>query len=558
MKATLQQLRIHNFKAFPEFDLKLEGRHLLLYGPNGSGKSSLYWALYTFLQSSRKSAADVSRYFTPAHSEALLNINADPAANPGEISLTIRETVSGKDTSYRIGKDVHDTHKKPPILKADLASDFITYRFFFGFSNFRNSERFNIWPIFEREILPFCVSTSGGTQSPEEMWNRIKSGEANPKKYKGPAAAKAYDLFQQETDSFAAILPGIVDSISSEAQRLYDGYFKEADAAKLTLKLGLVSPAAYDRQKQKFSPPVIEFGIQLGSKTITKPQTFLNEAKLTQLALSVRLAASLVNLQQSDLKLLVLDDLLISLDMNNRMKVVEILLSKNFANYQKIILTHDLGFFQEFRRTIGAEHPDWCFESLSGDSIKGITKRTEKTELQKAEAYLHGYNLDEAAICLRKATEGTVLRYLKPTIVPGKDFATLTQNLRAARNKLLEKLPTQLYDTVLSSTSVAHREHLVPAGDADVDALPDLALADQEAIKYQRKQLRSLLKNEHWKAIENAKLIDEVLKMTERVLNPGAHAGQAPLYETEVQKAFDLIAKLEKCFTYPTIAEASI
>lgn len=53
----------------------------------------------------------------------------------------------------------------------------------------------------------------------------------------------------------------------------------------------------------------------------------------------------MVNLHDSDLKLLVLDDLLVSLDMSNRMKVVEILLTDAaLANYQKIILTHDLGF----------------------------------------------------------------------------------------------------------------------------------------------------------------------------------------------------------------------
>lgn len=47
--------------------------------------------------------------------------------------------------------------------------------------------------------------------------------------------------------------------------------------------------------------------------------------------------------------------------------------------------------------------------------------------------------------------------------------------------------------------------------------------------------------------MENVKLIDEVLDTTERVLNPGAHGGESPLYEHEVQKALHLICKLEKC-----------
>ena len=60
MKRLLQQIEIRNFKAFRDFALTLDGRHLLLYGANGSGKSSLYWALYTFLQSARKQQNEIA------------------------------------------------------------------------------------------------------------------------------------------------------------------------------------------------------------------------------------------------------------------------------------------------------------------------------------------------------------------------------------------------------------------------------------------------------------------------------------------------------------------
>lgn len=180
MKSRLHRIDIHSFKAFREFTLDLEGRHLLVYGPNGSGKSSLYWALYTFLQSARKPTPGVAKYFDPADPQNLLNIHEQGVLNPhpGEISLTLRNAATNNDSTYQISLTTHGTRNQPVILKGDLASDFITYRFFFGFSHFRNSQKFNLWPLFETEILPFCVSTRG--QVPLDCWLKVRNANPNP------------------------------------------------------------------------------------------------------------------------------------------------------------------------------------------------------------------------------------------------------------------------------------------------------------------------------------------------------------------------------------------
>jgi energy-coupling factor transporter ATP-binding protein EcfA2 len=553
MKSRLHRIEIRNFKAFREFTLDLEGRHLLVYGANGAGKSSLYWALYTFLQSARKNPKGcIAKYFEPDGPENLLNIHEDAVAKPGEIAMTLRDVATKIDTTYRISKADHSTHQQPAILKGDLASDFITYRFFFGFSDFKNSQKFNVWPLFEKEILPFCVSTGGNV--PLDCWNAIKASEPNPEAYSGYAGADAYQAFHKSTSEFAAMLPGIIDAISAEAQKFYDQHFSAGDPAPIKLRLGVTTlPASSggNQQSFQFAIPVVEFGIQVpGKPAITRPQSYLNEAKLTQLALCVRFAASLVNLRESDLKFLVLDDLLVSLDMSNRMKVVEILLSDAFAGYQKIILTHELGFFREFRRKLGASHPDWCFLRLAGSADTKIEGKCEKTDIQKAEEYLHGHSLDEAAVCLRKAADDMATRYREWTDgkkLPPGEFFSLTENLRAARQRLLEKLPARLYARVLLGTPAAQRDHLVPANDGDIDALIAVDVADRGRLKSARRNLRTLLKDENWKVMENIKLIDEVLNTTERVLNPGAHGGDTPLYEHEIQNALDLLAKLETC-----------
>lgn len=543
MKSRLHHIAIRNFKAFREFQLKLEGRHLLVYGANGAGKSSLYWALYTFLQSARKPKNGIAKYFDPANQQNLLNLHEQKEATPksGEIALTLRDTATRNDATYRISQADHGTFNQPAILKGDLASDFITYRFFFGFSHFRNSEKFDLWPLFEKEILPFCVSTGG--QIPYDIWQRIKSGNPNPYNQPGVAGTNAYDSFKNNMQQFANILPGIVDSISSEAQKFYDTHFAADDPATVTLKLAVTTqPSATGSNQQdfKFTLPVVEFGVQLDGTTVTKPQSFLNEAKLTQLALSVRFAASLVNLHESDVKLLVLDDLLVSLDMSNRMKVVDILLSDTFANYQKIILTHELGFFREFRRRIGVNHVDWRFVRLQGDAAQNIEALNEKGDLEKAEDYLNGHDIEEAAMFLRKAAEDTAKRYrewAEGKALPPGQFFSLTENLRAARNKLLEGIPATLYKNVLKNTPVEHRGLLLSPDDTDLDSNAALQPADKGKLKSKRNDLRNVLNHDGWKKMEAVEAVDRVLEMTERVLNPASHGSATPLYEEEVRRA---------------------
>lgn len=552
MKARLHHIAITNFKAFREFQLKLEGRHLLVYGANGAGKSSLYWALYTFLQSARKPRNGIAKYFDPANSQSLLNLHEqkEAAPKPGEIALTLRDTATRNDTTFRISQADHGTHNQPAILKGDLASDFITYRFFFGFSHFRNSEKFDLWPLFEKEILPFCVSTGG--QVPHDMWQRIQSGDPNPLRQQGMAGAGAYDRFRRSTTSFAGVITAVVDAISTEAQRFYDAHFSADDPAKVTLKLAVTTPPSATGSNQhdfKFTLPVIEFGVQLDGVTVTKPQSFLNEAKLTQLALSARFAASLVNLHESDLKLLVLDDLLVSLDMSNRMKVVDILLSDTFASYQKIILTHELGFFREFRRRIGGNHADWRFVRLQGNAAQNIEAKSEKGDLEKAEDYLSGHDIEEAAMFLRKAAEDTAKRYrewAEGKALPPGQFFSLTENLRAAKNKLLEGIPTSMYERVLKGTPKEHRELLISADDADLDGSAALQPADKGKLKSKRNDLRTVLKHDGWTRMEAVEAVDRVLEMTERVLNPASHGSATPLYEEEVRRAKKLIDRLEQ------------
>lgn len=550
----IQRIEAKAFKAFKHLDFKLDGRNLLAYGANGSGKSSLYWTLYTFLQSAQKESADVAKYFDKDRPEHLLNLNVTDAERAmAAITVTLQNEDASNCPAFTLSLTQHGTQANPDIRKGCLASDFVTYRILFNFYHFRNSQPIDLWPVFEAEILPACNTASVADML--GLWTNLKEadpyGEIQRLSERGSAVKKRYDEFDESLRRFKTALSEVLATITIQAQKFYDLHFKNTDVSPIQFGVVLRNPdTLFDRTRHSFDPPRIGFEIKVGSDTLPRPHTLLNEAKLTQLALSVRFGATFARLDVSPLKLLVLDDLLISLDMGNRMKVVEIILGPTFAGYQKIILTHDSGFFEEFRRSIGGGHADWSFQRFSIPSAEtGITLKEDKSAIEKAEDYLNGQSLDEAAINIRKAAEATVARFRTGTVVATEDFVGLTKQLNSAKRKLLEKIPFQLYEQVLKDLPQSIKQHLVPRTDVGLSDVAGMTSEQKAEIVRLRMKLNDVVSNTHWQMMENAKIVDQVLQTTARVLNPGSHGGETPLYESEVRQALELIQRLERCLS---------
>lgn len=86
--------------------------------------------------------------------------------------------------------------------------------------------------------------------------------------------------------------------------------------------------------------PKIGIEIKEDGNLINKPQSYFNEAKLTAIALAVRFAAMSTTAITPG-SFCALDDMLISLDMSNRMKVIKYLLNVIAPKYKLYVLTHD-------------------------------------------------------------------------------------------------------------------------------------------------------------------------------------------------------------------------
>lgn len=568
-KLRIQKLDIKSFKAFLDLSIPINGRNLLVYGKNGAGKSSIYWALYTSLQSAQKQSDDVYKYFDSARPENLIN-RLTTTPDDASITVSFQKEDGAFDSAYTISKALHETKDVSKILNGDLASDFITYRILFSFYHYRNSQTINLWQVFEDEMLPFCQGDS--VKEVYKLWVEIKGDDpfaaARAAKEVGYAVGRRYDLFDSRVKRFNTGFKEVLARITIEAQGFYEKHFADKEEAapekKLTVGVGLSVPSKYDRKAHQLVPPKVSFEVKLGPNPLPKPHSFLNEAKLTQLALSVRFGATLAQLQESPIKLLVLDDLLISLDMSNRMKVVKIILGEDFADYQKVILTHDLGFFQEIRREIGTDLPNWQCSRIAGSATEGRRLENAKSELDQAKDFLANDQLSECGNKLRQHVEENLTTFLEQArhkkgfdhLVESEKFASLHQKLNEASSELSLGSYHEFAELLQAAFTLEQLQELASPDDVDPSKFAASTKEEKKAkgaliakLYAARPKLHQcildVLSDATRKRITALKLLDDVRKIKDRILNPASHAGAAPIYTQEAEHAIDVIHALD-------------
>jgi energy-coupling factor transporter ATP-binding protein EcfA2 len=373
MRSKIDKLYINNFKFFDNGKhIDLAGKHLLLYGENGSGKSSVYWSLYTLFECAVKyDVSEIEKYFKHSedHNESLINIYAekDNTGSREHFNSYVRVT-----TTDEAPNNVHEVSlintgisRDSDAVEINQASDFINYKVLYKFQDFWNGEPMNLAKIFMGYVLPYIKFASfdiwrNGVLQPRtsaiEMWEEIQIGPGTTKNNKGKLI-QVYK-YSPENQQFERFAKHFNDQLSD----LID--FINANAPVLLKKLGYdiefelkFHPHHHKKVdvNYRYEPFKIDLKITsyLGRKVnIHRPQSFLNEAKITAIAIAIRLTvlSRRVNEQAPDLlKFLVFDDVMISLDMNNRDKLIDFILNKEnkyTENYQLLFLTHDKNLYE--------------------------------------------------------------------------------------------------------------------------------------------------------------------------------------------------------------------
>ena len=446
----IKQLHIHNFKFFDEqkpIELGNTGKHLLLFGENGSGKSSVYWALFTLFECAVKYDVDteIKKYFrhSDEHNESLINIYANKIveADGNEhynsyIKVTTTDTIP---VDYEVSLLNTSISANANAVETNQASDFINYKVLFKFQDFWNGEPIDLAKIFEGYVLPYVRFSEfslwrNGTLQPRtsaiEMWEEIKVGPgettngkgAKIQVYKHSKENKQFDKFaNQFDDKFADLIDFINANAPSLLKKLgYDIDF-ELKYHKHTHRK---AESKYFYELFKIDLKITSY---LGKKVnIYRPQSFLNEAKITAIAIAIRLTIlkRRVNEQAPDaLKFIVFDDVMISLDMNNRDKLIDFLLKKDnkFTNdYQLLFLTHDKNLYEFVANKIKQfdNETNWVFKEMYAGKDAATQKEYpimidgDLKLIDKARKYYDAKDYTAASIFLRKELERIVVERL--------------------------------------------------------------------------------------------------------------------------------------------------
>ena len=218
----INRIHICGFKAFPnDFELQLEGKNLLMYGENGSGKSSIYYALHCMFQAPLKPDAG-KKYFDPASEQHLKNLNNLDADSKIWIDFDGRHPFI-----YNIDKEGYQftlLGGKHP-LPAQINGCFVNHQFLFHFFNFRNSQRINLFPVFIKDILPFCKDDNTGLHI-GEMYDEITAS----------IIKKGRHIHPDYISNIKAVKK-VVEDINIYASDRYNESFKDEDDNELVIRL---------------------------------------------------------------------------------------------------------------------------------------------------------------------------------------------------------------------------------------------------------------------------------------------------------------------------------
>ena len=314
------KIEIKNFRAFYgtyQINLDKSEKNLLVYGENGNGKSSLYLALRSFLESSEDASARFENHqniFIKDDGYTKLHLQADSVSN---------------ECIYKWSRTVRETENQR-IIDASKAKGFLDYKALLKTHNVNHDEEdVNVFVLLIDNLLANTIGDKSNRRLADD-WDDLRKA-ARPRRN---ATTQIAEL-EEQVESFNNELTGKLAELQTLTSEILNEF-----GYNVILDLGF-DKIEYNRHDKTLDNQQISLKVKLFDRDLAAYHSFLNEAKLSAIALSIYFAAFLIQpTSDSDLKILALDDVLIGLDMSNRFPVLDIL-EEHFSDYQSFLMTYD-------------------------------------------------------------------------------------------------------------------------------------------------------------------------------------------------------------------------
>lgn len=363
----IKRIWLNNFKFFGDSSpIELDGKHLLLYGENGSGKSSLCYGLNTLLDAAVNSPEKVQEQFAlPSESEdSLINIYAkmDEGAERTNAFVSV-EDYNGK--VYQISYRNLDSCQDTDLLESNLASDLVNYQSLFRFQIPHSEQTSSLIDVFEYSVFPHlsfpAIHYHGKTlRNVKTMIKEYNEGPGYTNNAKGEHIivyknSPEYNDFLALEAHLNANIHQLVDFINAN---IYDKIQKFEYDFKVHLEYTSASHAKKDKriERHRYNIELKLTEFEGTAVNVKYPSKFLNEARMTALAFCIRWCVLDYRLGQGEapnaLKILLLDDVMVSLDRCNRTKLVRIILDELADKFQILFFTHDRSLYSYLIREL--------------------------------------------------------------------------------------------------------------------------------------------------------------------------------------------------------------
>lgn len=363
----IKRIWLNNFKFFGESaPIELDGMHLLLYGENGSGKSSLCYGLNTLLDAAVNTPEKVQNQFAlPSESEdSLINIHAkmDEGSEKTDAFVLVEDN-NGRE--YRISYNNLDSCQDVDLLESNLSSDLVNYQSLFRFQIPHSVQTSSLIDVFEYSIFPHlafpAILYHGKTlRNVKAMIKEYKEGPGYTTNNNGQRIIVYKN--SQEYNDFLALEAHLNTNIHQLIDFINANIYDKIKKFEYDFKVSLVYfPGSHvkkdtwiDWQRYNIELKLTEY--EGTNVNVKYPSKFLNEARMTALAFCIRWCVLDYRLGQeavpNALKILLLDDVMVSLDRSNRTKLIRIILDELASNFQILFFTHDRSLYSFILREL--------------------------------------------------------------------------------------------------------------------------------------------------------------------------------------------------------------